>query len=248
MKAKIIFSIALIALLFTSCQKEAPSVEEDLTAWDGPSELSDEYRTIMDRIAKAEDPKSEIRKINQEFGRYVDDKGDVYFNEEQFMEIESVRNNPNARTTTYYNSWYDPEDDGIGLVTYWDNGSFHWLGVLDNSEVFVTLPTNWDLCGSYNEYFISMALNPSDGSSCTSNCCRDLFGRFYANSNILDQDRWSYELVNPGNPDYFGARIRNAHVSPPFRQSDYVLKLGSCGFDNQCQAGNCPGPVCGWYE
>lgn len=247
MKRTIFLPIFLALFTVISCEKTEPQiVEEDLQGFD--VQMQKEHQAIIERLSKAQDLKTELRKINEEHGRFVDEKGDVYLNIEAYREIESARKNPNQRAPTYYNSWYNPDSDGIGLVWYFDNGSYHYFASIGTSEAFLTLPSGWDLCSEYNQYFLQLSKNPNPGGSCTTNCCRNVYGRFYSGITILDEDRFSYLMTNPGVADYWYARIRNAPGVTPFRRSDYVRNGYGCGNGVGCQAGNCPGPLCGYFD
>jgi hypothetical protein len=247
----IICLMAFMALFsITSCDKPG-IVEEDLNGFDVQNPVFEQNRIIFERIKSSVDTKAEIRKINEEAGRYVDEKGDVYFNEEDFKKIESARSTPNARSATIYNSWYGPSNDGIVVVSYWDNGAYHHFATLQSGEAFLTCPSAWTLCNSYNQYLLQgFDLYQGYCVTGTPDCCRDVYGRFWDGTTMKDNDRFSFDMNHNDGADWWEARIRNSLATGWFPGRGYVENLGGCGygFNNQCQAGNCPGPVCGFYE
>jgi len=230
--------MALVALLLTSCDKENEAVANQKKL---PPELDQLSSEIFNRISNASDQTAEIKKINEEFGRYVAEDGSVYLNKEDFNLIEESRNSK-ERAITVYNSWYNPSNDAVATVWYWDNGSYHVLAWLQSSEVFLTCPSNYTLCNGYNQYLVS--IGPQQ--NCSSNCCRDVYGRHWIGQTIKDQDRFSALMTQQGVADWWEARIYDSVYSGPccFNVRQYVLNGNGCGYG----LGYGPGPQCGFYE
>jgi len=218
----------------------------DMPWWKRPAGFEDienvkEFNRQLSRyIRDNNDPEASISEINLSVGRYLDESGDVYLNQADYEMIEKARANPSSRATTIYNSWYNPNYDGLVFVWYWDNGSWHYFAGLQQSEAFLTCPSNWDQCSDYNRYFIQGDYLYT--SSCGSNCCRDVYGRFWTNTIIKDQDKWSFDVNYSDGADWWEARIRDSQYTGPccFNVRQYVL-------NGDCSGGN-TGAQCGFTE
>lgn len=228
--------VIMLMLGFLACDKQN-IVEEDLNGFDvqvlrngikTEKEIIEVTETVNKRIRESTDPKNEIRKLNESIGRYVDEKGDIYLNTSQYKEIQSSRNN--ARSAIDYNEWHVGPTGAIwnATVWYWDNGSYHVLAWLENSSAFVTCPTGWSLCSTYNGYFVQMG-NITQSNCSPAPCCGDVVARMWNGSTLKDEDTWHGEYTLHGTNDSWYARIKDYTPSGLYKKEFQVLNGGCNG-------------------
>lgn len=256
-----IMAALTFAALFTviSCEKQTPIVEEDLNGFDQSTDQNIEvvdvtktpldadllalHNSLIERYNNAPDKKAEIRKINEEAGRYYDEEtGNYYFSQKDYIDI--VRN-PNARVNPIYNEIYSLPGIAVSLVYYYDSG-WKYLSWLDNSSVFVNCPSGFQLCSGnakYNRYLILVGQRTYE-QDCPSGqtCCQEVRATFWDGSTKKDCDSWTADVTIPGVNDYWQFRMMDEIYSGPccFNVRSYV-KNGDCNNANG-------GAGCGFNE